>query len=259
MNESSTIVIVNGATGQMGSRVCALARNDGTFNVVARVAHAGSRAFAHPDAQSATKHDPYEKPLRTPHDLGSLTHKPDVVIDFSSDAGALDALALALRFDAALLVGTTALTAQTLEKLRAASKKISVLIASNTSLGVAAMAIAVRNLASALGPAYAVSIAETHHTRKKDAPSGTALRLLRALAEVGRVVPASEIVSRRVGDVVGDHTVRFENADERIEITHHAVSRDLFARGALVAGAWLKGKGPGWWTIEDVLGINKQR
>jgi 4-hydroxy-tetrahydrodipicolinate reductase len=177
-----------------------------------------------------------------------------VVIDFSSDAGTHQALEAAQRSGAALLVGTTALQPATRDLLRAESSRRAVLLAPNTSLGVAALADLVRRAAAALSD-FDCSIVEAHHNQKKDAPSGTALRLAQAARDAGARLPDEQVVAIRGGDVVGEHTVRFAGQGEYIELTHRATSRDLFVRGALHAAAWLHGRQPGWWTMEDALGF----
>lgn len=182
----------------------------------------------------------------------------DVVIDFSTSESAEGAIELAERLHLALLVGTTALSEQTTAKLKAASKKIPVLLAPNTSLGVAVLADAARRMAAALGEGgggYECSIVEAHHSAKKDAPSGTAKRLAAAVREGGgpSALSDEQILAVRGGDVIGEHTIRFAGPGEYIELTHRATSRDLFARGALRAAAWLKGRPTGWYTIEDTL------
>jgi 4-hydroxy-tetrahydrodipicolinate reductase len=180
-----------------------------------------------------------------------------VVVDFSSDSGARAAAAVALSRGAALVVGTTALAKETVEMLRAASKKISVLVAPNTSLGVAALADIALRAAGALGPKYTVSIVEAHHSGKKDAPSGTAIRLANAVRAGGIEVRDDQVLSIRSGDVIGEHTIRFAGPGEYIELTHRATSRDLFAMGALKGAAWIAQKESGWWTMEDVVGLQR--
>ncbi len=177
-----------------------------------------------------------------------------MVVDFSSDAGARPALAIAERLNAALLVGTTALSAGTIDALRAAAGQRAVLVTPNTSLGVAAVAALVATAARAL-PGFDCSIVEAHHTRKADAPSGTAKRLAEAAKQAGSTLRDDQILSIRAGDIIGEHTVRFAGPGEYVELTHRATSRDVFVRGALVAAAWLNGRKPGYWTMEDVLGF----
>jgi 4-hydroxy-tetrahydrodipicolinate reductase len=241
-------IVVNGARGRMGARVCALALEDDGFALVGALDRApGAGAGAAPFVPARAK------PAENAGDLRA--NGADVVIDFSSDEGAREAMALATRIGAALLVGTTALGAETRHMLREGSKKIPVMVAPNTSLGVSALARSVREIASMLGARYRCSIVEAHHAAKKDAPSGTAIRLAEAARSGGADLPEDQVLSIRAGDVVGEHTVRFAGPGEYIELTHRATSRDLFARGALRIAVWLKGKGPGWWTVEDVLEI----
>lgn len=248
MSSANTSIIVNGATGRTGSRICALAQRDGAFTLVAALTHARSVLLKQPV--------PGAPPGATPLEFQAKTPLPaDAVIDFSSDAGAREALNIALDRSAALLVGTTALSAQTLSTLRDESKKIPILVAPNTSIGVAALSVAVANLAAALGPSFSASIVEAHHTAKKDAPSGTALRLAAVIKQGGGDLQDRHILSIRAGDIVGEHTVRFTGHGESIELSHRVTTRDVFALGALRAAAWLRAQPPGWWTIEDVLGI----
>jgi 4-hydroxy-tetrahydrodipicolinate reductase len=217
----------------MGSRVGALARVDGRFDLVAML-------------------DQLDHP-RT----GLDTVPPiDTVIDFSSDSGAQNAAALAAARRAALLVGTTALSPETIEILGKTAAAVPVMIAPNTSRGVAVFTHLVAEAARLLGPRFDVSIIETHHKAKLDAPSGTARRLAEALrTRAGLNIPPDRIHSIRAGDVVGDHVVDFSGPGERIRLTHAALDRDVFARGALDAAAWLRGRPPGRYTIEQALGL----
>jgi 4-hydroxy-tetrahydrodipicolinate reductase len=246
-------VVVVGAGGRMGTRLCALAHEDARFHLAAALELAGAPSIGRDAAPEGARGDATkitEFPANSP-----IFPAADVVIDFSTDAGAHASAALAQRIDAALLVGTTALTQATRNMLQQAAKKIPVLLSPNTSLGVTAMAQAVRDLARMLGDQYHCSIVEAHHIAKKDAPSGTAMRLAHAARAGGAHLPEDHVVSIRGGDVIGEHTVRFAGPGEYIELTHRATSRDLFARGALRCAAWLKGKPPKWWTMEDVLEI----
>lgn len=249
MSSTITSIIVSGATGRAGSRVCALALRDESFALAGALTHAGSARLGAPVPDAAD--------ARKPLCFQAETSAPaDVVIDFSTDEGARRALRLALDRGAALLVATTALSDATVAEMReAAKKRISVIVAPNTSLGVAAAVDAAARLAGALGPTFAASIVEAHHSRKKDAPSGTALRLARAVRGSGGSLRDDQILAIRAGDIVGEHTLRFVGEGESIELVHRAASRDVFARGALRAAKWLHGRSAGWWTMEDVLGF----
>jgi 4-hydroxy-tetrahydrodipicolinate reductase len=225
--------MLNGARGRMGAAIFRMASKDSRFVI-------------------AAQRDVGDAP--TP-----ATIPCDVVIDFSSDAGARDAATLALERGAALLVGSTGLSQLTLAALHEASRDIALLIAPNTSLGVAVLAHLTAAAARMLGPDFAIAISETHHTMKRDAPSGTALRLARALRERGGKAGAAfddaAIHSIREGQVIGDHSVTFTGPGETITLSHSATSRDLFARGALNAAAFLAGKPAGRYSIEQALGV----
>lgn len=248
MSSAINRVIVSGASGRTGSRVCALALLDDSFELVGALVSARSPWLGKAVPGSAER----GKPLYFQHETGEHA---DVVIDFSSDDGARSALALALSRGAGALLATTALSAQTRAEVDRAILKIPVLVAPNTSLGVAAVADAAARLARSLGPSFTASIVETHHARKADAPSGTALRIGRAVREAGGALSDANIVAVRTADVVGEHVLRFTSASETVELSHRAHSRDVFAAGALRAAAWLKGRAAGAWTMEDVLGI----
>lgn len=235
-------IVVFGATGRMGRRVAALSASVGAHTVAA-VARNGSGALG-------TRVEGCESPVCA----ASEVRAGRVVIDFSSPHGVEEASALAERLGAALVSGTTGLTESAAERLRQASRRVAVMWSPNMSPGVAAVARAAAALARDLGSEYQAGIVEAHHRAKKDAPSGTALRLAEAVRRAGGDLPADRVLSLRGGDVVGEHTVRFAGPGECVEITHRATSRDLFALGALRAALRMVGRPPGWYSIEDVLG-----
>ena len=174
----------------------------------------------------------------------------DVVVDFSLPEAFDPLLAYCVAHDRALVSGTTGLTEDQHTALDAASLRIPVLWASNFSLGVAVLADLVERAARAL-PGWDCDIVEQHHTRKLDAPSGTALTLGEA---AGRGGAEARYAAIRAGDIVGEHTVQFASFGERIELAHRATNRDIFARGALHAAAWLARQPPGRYRIADALG-----
>jgi 4-hydroxy-tetrahydrodipicolinate reductase len=199
----------------------------------------------------------------------------EVWIDFSAPASSVANAAAAAAAGARLVVGTTGLGAADKEAIAAAARRIPLVLAANTSVGITVLLRIVADVARALGPGYDLEIVEAHHRAKRDAPSGTALRLAEALAEAtgrdlartarmarqGDVGPRTDeeigIQSLRGGDVIGDHTVHFLGLGERIELTHRASSRDTFARGAVRAALWLAeaGRAPGLYDMRDVLGL----
>lgn len=243
---STAHIVLVGSSGRMGRRIIACASGDARVRIVAALVRAGSSAVGHPMGEHA------DAP-RGVIDVAANT-PVDVVIDFSSADGNARAIAIAKAQRSALLVGTTGLDRDTIAELRSLSQSLPVLVAANTGLGIAALSRAISGLAGMLGPSFAVSIVEAHHHAKKDAPSGTALRLADALRGGGAPVPSGSILSIRGGDTIGEHTIRFDGPGESIEITHRAVTRDLFAKGALTAAAWLAGKPAGWYSIDDVVG-----
>lgn len=242
-----TRIIVHGAAGRVGARLCDLSQRDPEFVLAAALERAGHPAIGRPSSPDA----PGRESVKVSENTGVSAH---AVIDFSSDAGARRALEIARAAGAALLVGTTALTPETVALLRAAGAERPVIVAPNTSLGVAVLAAIAAHAAAALG-AYEVSLVEAHHSAKKDAPSGTALRLAEAVRSAGGAVRDDQILAIRGGDVVGEHTLRFAGPGEYVELTHRATSRDVFARGALRAARWLHGRAPGWYTMNDVLAL----
>lgn len=197
----------------------------------------------------------------------------EAVIDFTVPAASAHHAAVAAERGVAFVVGTTGLAPEHQAAVAAAAARIAVVQAANFSVGVNLALGLTRRTASVLGPDYDIEILEMHHRHKVDAPSGTALALGHAAAEGRRVAladvarrvrdghtgprPAGEIgfAVMRGGDVVGDHMVLFAADGERIEIGHRASSRAVFARGAVRAALWTRGRRPGLYSMQDVLGL----
>jgi 4-hydroxy-tetrahydrodipicolinate reductase len=173
----------------------------------------------------------------------------DVAVDFSLPAGFDPVLALCVERGAGCVSGTTGLSASQQAALQQAAGRIPVLWASNFSLGVAVLDELVERAAAALA-GWDCDIVESHHVHKQDAPSGTALSL-GAAAERGGAQP--RYASLRAGDIVGEHLVQFATAGERIELVHRATSRDIFARGALLAALRLARREPGLYRVRDLI------
>ena len=198
----------------------------------------------------------------------------DLLIDFTLPGGTKDAARWCENNGVALLSGTTGLTDDDLAALEKAALKVPVLWAPNLSHGVALLATLVGQAAASLGVRANITITDVHHKHKVDAPSGTALALASAvmegrsehledLLEPGRLEGLSTghegelaFTSVREGDVVGDHTVSFDLRDEVIELTHKALDREVFAKGALKAGEWLVTQKPGYYSTKDWLGLD---
>lgn len=229
-------LLIHGASGRMGQALLRLAVDLPDLNVVAAVQRKVDQRVLD----------------GVPHFAGSeLAAVPafDVAIDFSLPEAFDPVLALCAERGSAFVSGTTGLSEAQRAALEAASARIPLLWASNFSLGVAVLDELVERAAAAL-PGWDCDIVESHHTKKKDAPSGTALSL-GAAAERSGAQP--RYASIRAGDVVGEHLVQFAGAGERIELVHRATNRDIFARGALHAAARLAGRPPGAYRLRDVL------
>ncbi len=203
-------------------------------------------------------------------DVETALEKSDVLIDFSTQQAASINIKASMKMQKAIVIGTTGLNEGDMKLLKEAGKKIPVIWSPNYSVGINLLAKITRIAAEVLGGEFDAEITETHHRKKKDSPSGTALRLLDILKEVyktenvvygrqgltgERPVGQIGVFALRGGDVVGDHTIGFYGEGERIELTHKATSRETFARGALRAAKYICKQGPGLYTIEDVLGL----
>ena len=199
--------------------------------------------------------------------------KVEAVLDFTVPAASVDFAGLAANARIVHVCGTTGMSAADEAKIRAAGRHATIVRAQNMSLGVNLLVALTRKVAAALDPDFDIEVVEMHHRMKVDAPSGTALMLGVAAAE-GRGVKLGDVAARgrdghtgarrrgdigfaalRGGNVVGDHTVIFAADGERIEITHKADDRGLFARGAVKAALWAHGKPPGVYSMLDVLGL----
>lgn len=230
-------VLVHGATGRMGQallRLCAEAPE--RFDVVAAVSRRPSQRVVDGVPQFAA---------------AEVNGVPtfDVAIDFSLPEAFDRILALCVSRKAAFVSGTTALSNPQRDALAQAATAIPAAWASNFSLGVAVLHGLVERAARAL-PGWDCDIVESHHVRKQDAPSGTALTLGQAAGDGGA---EPRYASIRAGDIVGEHTIQFTGMGERLELVHRAGNRDIFARGALHAASRLAGRAPGLYRVTDLL------
>lgn len=191
--------------------------------------------------------------VRVMNNIPESAENTDVVMDFSSDLGARRAVEIATKFNAALLVGTTGLSEKTLAAIENASQKMSTIKISNSSLGIAILTRLVSVATTIVGSQASITIHETHHAHKKDSPSGTAIALADALRASGGEIINTNIHSIREGEVVGDHRVTFEMENETLSLQHRALSRDLFATGALRIADWLRHQPAGMHTAQEWL------
>jgi 4-hydroxy-tetrahydrodipicolinate reductase len=197
----------------------------------------------------------------------------DAIVDFSSPSTSVEMARAAARARVAHIIGTTGLSQEDLAAIAECARETAIVRSGNMSLGVNLLAVLIERAARALGPAWDAEIVEMHHRLKVDAPSGTALLLGEAVAH-GRGIDLGEnsargrdgltgprrigeigFASLRGGTVVGDHTVVFAGAGARIEFSHRAEDRGVFARGALAAALWTREKAPGLYSMADVLGL----
>jgi 4-hydroxy-tetrahydrodipicolinate reductase len=205
-------------------------------------------------------------------DLSAAIEGCDAVIDFSSPTATRALLDLAVAQKKPVVIGTTGHEAAEKKSLLVLAARVPCVWSGNYSVGVNVLFALTRRAARTLGAGYDVEVLEMHHRLKQDAPSGTAARLLEILMEerkagvealrhgrqgmVGPRTPSEiGVHALRGGDVVGDHTVIFAGPGERIELTHRASDRGIFARGALRAALWVTGQKPGIYDMQDVLGL----
>jgi 4-hydroxy-tetrahydrodipicolinate reductase len=264
-------VVVSGAAGRMGREIVRLVAASSALRLHGAVDRApaalGQDALALSGLPAGR--------VQVVASLAEALPGAGVVIDFTTfEASAAHAEACAAA-GVPLVIGSTGFTPEARARVAAAARRIPVLLSPNMSVGVNVLFELVRRAAAVLGDAYDVEIVELHHKRKKDAPSGTAMKLAEVAAEaLGRDAardlafarhgmigerPAREIGVQTVrgGDIVGEHTVYFCGEGERLELTHRATAREQFARGAVRAAAWLPGRAPGLHDMADVLGFGK--
>ncbi len=240
-------LLINGSRGRMGQMLIACSKENPALSIGAAVDVGDD--FAAGIAQS------------------------DAVIDFSHHSTCETVLSACVAGKKTLVVGTTGHSDAQVAAIRAASAKIPIVFSGNYSTGVNALYWLSRKAAEILGPDFDIEIIEAHHRMKKDAPSGTAKNLAEILTEVRDLEYNKDVLHGRKGDVgartkteigmhavrggdiVGDHTVLFAALGERVELTHKASGREIFARGALRAAQWAHGQPAGLYTMQDVLGL----
>ena len=251
-------VAVTGARGRMGEAVMAAAAEREDLTLAWGIANDPGDGKAH----GVSVYGPNE----LEHNLDR--YRPNVLVDFTLPDASVEVVTAAAEAAVPIVVGTTGFSEEQMDELRAASESVPVLKATNFARGVQALLRAVESAVSDL-PGYDVEVTETHHNRKRDAPSGTANTILDTIERVrgddgsdrvhGRVgeAPRQEgeigVHARRAGDVRGEHEVLLAGNDEVVKLRHRAESRRVWAEGALDAAVWLAGKPPGWYDFADVL------
>ena len=266
-NEIKAIVV--GAAGRMGSRVIHAIEESSSIRLC--------RAIERPD------HPSLGSDIGELHGLGKKgillegglrRGEGDVIINFSSPKASLESLEFAREAGMAIVIGTTGLSQEQIERMMELSRETRCVFSPNMSVGMNVMFRVVQEVAQALGPEYDIEILEAHHHLKKDSPSGTAVKLGELTANaLGRDFSKVGVYGRkgmvgertkeeigmqvvRAGDIVGEHTVLFGGIGERLEIIHRAHSRDNFARGAVRAALWIVNQPNGFYDMQHVLGLN---
>lgn len=255
-------VLVAGALGRMGERLCALLAEEPALVLSAALERADHPALGRELAPG----------VRVTENADAALACSEIAIVFANPAGSLSLLRLAADAGVACVVGTTGFRPEERKEIGALARRIPIVLAANFSIAVNVLFHLARDTARLLGDGYDAEVLELHHAAKVDAPSGTALRIAEAIAE-GRgpgdrrfvlaregetgVRPAGAIgvQALRGGDNPGEHTALFLGRGERLELVHRAATRDHFARGALRAAAWALGRPPDLYDMEQVLGL----
>jgi 4-hydroxy-tetrahydrodipicolinate reductase len=240
-------LLINGAKGRMGQTLISCAAADSELEVIAQIDVGDDLASALPECQ--------------------------VVVDFTHADATTRVAQMCEQSGKILVIGTTGQDGASRQRVENSARKIPIVFAPNFSVGVNTLFWLARRTAEILGPEFDLEVIEMHHRLKKDAPSGTAKRLAEILSEIrgltyesnarhGRVGMVGERTKTEIGmhalrggDVVGDHTVVYASAGERVELTHKASSRETFAKGALRAVKWVQHQPPGLYDMQDVLGL----
>jgi 4-hydroxy-tetrahydrodipicolinate reductase len=228
MKESRVRVLLVGAKGRMGRTIVDLARREPNIEIAAEC-----------DLSDA---------------IGPAMKDVDVTIDFSQPGAIEEISSAASEHRRPLVIGTTGHSAEQRELIRTMARSVPIVFASNFSVGVNALFALTRRAGEILRD-FDIAIVETHHKTKKDAPSGTAKTLAQIAKSTRKIDKEIPIESIREGEVVGEHAVIFTGPSERLELTHRAASREIFARGALRAAQWVIGRPAGLYSMQDVLGL----
>jgi 4-hydroxy-tetrahydrodipicolinate reductase len=265
--------IVVGAGGRMGGRIIDTILESSDIRLVGAVEGEGHPSLGQDAGELVGKS---KIGVTIESDLMKVVDRGEVIIDFSVPGVSMKSLKEAVERGLAVVIGTTGFSADQMEEIRALGPRTRCVIAPNMSVGIAVMLQIVAQMATALGGGYDVEILEAHHRFKKDAPSGTAIKLGETIAAalgrhldevgvwhrkglVGERKPTDiGMIAVRAGDIIGEHTVIFGGIGERLEVTHRAHSRDNFARGALRAALWVVRQAKGLYDMQDVLGFRGQ-
>ncbi len=270
MEEKKISAVVIGAAGRMGLRLVAMILENPAFLLAGAVERSDHPALGRDIGEMAGLGKCH---VQLSGNFAAVMPDSDVAIDFTNAETSVKNLNVVTGWGKSAVIGSTGFSAGQVDEVRRLAEKIPCVLSPNMSVGVNVMFRVVGDLARTLGGDYDLEVIEAHHRMKKDAPSGTAVKIGQILAQarnsqlevVGRFDRKGLIGERsrteigmqtiRAGDIVGEHTVIFGGMGERLEVTHRAHSRDNFARGALRAALWVVRQKPGLYDMQDVLGL----
>ena len=263
-------LIVSGASGRMGSRIITLSRDIDGLKLVGAIEHKNHKDLGK-DIGNVIGIG--TTGVMITDNVDALSEKAGILVDFSSPSATIECLKSLSSKPIPVVIGTTGFSKDEIEFIKLYAQNTPCVFAPNMSVGVNLLLKILDDIAKVTGDDYDIEIVEAHHRLKKDAPSGTAMKMAQVLASaLNRNLEDTAVYARhgligkrsnkeigiqtvRAGDIVGGHTVLFGGLGERIEITHKASSRDTFARGALKAVQWVYKQTPGLYDMQDVLGL----
>ncbi|MCX5887402.1 MAG: 4-hydroxy-tetrahydrodipicolinate reductase [Proteobacteria bacterium] len=261
MPERPVRAVVIGACGKMGRLIIKVIQESEGIELVGATERAGHPLIGH---EMGETRGTGKGGVVITESLSKVPNDYQVIIDFTTPESTLQNLKWAVFEERAIVIGTTGFSPKEREEIERIASETRTVFSPNMSVGVNLLFKLISEAAQVLGDDYDVEIVEAHHRMKKDAPSGTALKmaeivaksLKRNLGEVARYERKGMIGERnRAGDIVGEHTVMFGGIGERVEFTHRALSRENFARGAVRAARWIVGQKKGLYDMLDVLGL----
>ena len=244
-------LVISGCGGKMGRTITSLALSDSSYAIGAALEAAGHEALGQDVGTVLGRAGKVGIPVTD--DARRAITQGDVVIEFTIPEVTVAHVQLAVELRKPMVIGTTGLTESQRAALRDAAASIPIVFSPNMSVGVSVLFELAQLAAQRLGLSYDVEIVEGHHRQKKDSPSGTAKRLAELLAAARKAASSIPVHAIRAGDIVGDHTVIFAGPSERLELTHRAQSRDVFAQGALHAARFVVRQPPGLYDMAHVL------
>ncbi len=233
---------ISGCAGRMGQRITQLALKDKDIQITTLLESDGNPSVGQSLNGVIVTSDP------------SFLKGTEVFIDFTTPEATIRNLKVCELLGVKAVIGTTGMTAEQLREVEAISRQIAIVLSSNMSVGVNVLFKLVQTTAEKTKKDYSMVISETHHVHKKDSPSGTA-KTMQHIAEEYSGTLVKDMQSYREGEVIGDHTIVFESEEDVITISHHAKTRDIFAKGSIVAAKFVAKKSSGLYSMQDVLGF----